>query len=48
MTATAANLAILAIAAAATAGVNVRPFKAPEAIWAVLGAALLLVVGLLP
>ena len=48
MTPTPANLAILAIAALATAGVIVRPFKAPEAVWAVLGGLALLVLGLLP
>lgn len=37
-----------AIPAAATAGVIVRPFRAPEALWALLGAALLVVLGLLP
>jgi arsenical pump membrane protein len=48
MTPTAANIAIWTIAALATAGVLVRPFKWPEAVWAVLGAALLLALGLLP
>ena len=48
MTPTPANLAIWAIAALATAGVIVRPFKTPEAVWAVLGALALLVLGLLP
>ena len=42
------NLAIWAITALATAGVIVRPFKAPEAVWAVLGGLALLVFGLLP
>jgi arsenical pump membrane protein len=42
------NLATWAIAALATLGVIVRPFSWPEAIWAVLGAALLVVLGLLP
>jgi arsenical pump membrane protein len=42
------NLATWAIAAVATLGVIVRPFSWPEAIWAVLGAALLVVLGLLP
>ena len=37
-----------AICAAATAGVITRPFRWPEAIWAVLGAALLLIFGLMP
>ncbi|WP_144113419.1 arsenic transporter [Paraburkholderia sp. BCC1886] len=36
------------IAALATAGVITRPFKWPEAIWAVAGALLLVVLGLLP
>ncbi len=39
---------IWAICAIATAGVIVRPFKLPEAIWAVLGAVLLVLLGLLP
>ena len=42
------NFAIWTIAATATAGVIVRPFKLPEAIWAVLGALILLALGLLP
>ena len=37
-----------AICAAATAGVIARPLRWPEAIWAVTGAALLLVLGLMP
>jgi arsenical pump membrane protein len=36
------------IAFAATAGVILRPFRWPEAIWAVAGAVLLVVLGLLP
>ncbi len=48
MTPTPANLAIWVIAGAATAGVIVRPFKWPEAVWAVLGALALLALGLLP
>jgi arsenical pump membrane protein len=36
------------IAALALAGVMFRPFKWPEAVWAVLGAALLIAFGLLP
>ncbi len=48
LTPTPANLAIWAIAALAAAGVLVRPLKLPEAIWAVAGAGLLLVFGLLP
>ena len=35
-----ATAAILAIAALATAGVIVRPFNLPEAVWAVAGAVL--------
>ncbi|HEV7438384.1 MAG TPA: arsenic transporter [Methylobacterium sp.] len=42
------NLATWGIAALATLGVIVRPFSWPEAIWAVLGAAALVVLGLLP
>jgi len=48
VTATSANLAIWIIAALATVGVLVRPFKWPEAVWAVLGSVALLVFGLLP
>jgi arsenical pump membrane protein len=44
----ATSLAIWAIAALATAGVIIRPWRWPEAIWAVLGAAALVAVGLLP
>jgi arsenical pump membrane protein len=40
--------ATLIIAALATAGVIVRPFNLPEAVWAIGGAALLVVLGLLP
>jgi arsenical pump membrane protein len=40
--------AIWAIAAAATAGVILRPFAWPEFVWAVAGAVLLVVLGLLP
>ena len=36
------------IAACATAGVITRPFKWPEAVWAVAGAVLLVALGLLP
>ena len=43
-----ANLAIWIIAAAAAAGVLIRPFRLPEAIWAVAGVALLILFGLLP
>jgi len=42
------NIAVWAIATLATAGVLIRPFKWPEAVWAVLGAAALIVFGLLP
>ncbi len=42
------TLAIWIIAALATLGVVARPFRLPEAVWAVSGAALLLVLGLLP
>jgi arsenical pump membrane protein len=38
----------LAIALAATAGVIARPFDWPEAVWAVAGAVLLVVLGLMP
>ncbi len=43
-----ADLLIWAIAASSTAGVIGRPFRLPEAIWAVAGAAALVVLGLLP
>lgn len=43
-----ANTVALAVAALATAGVILRPRGLPEAIWAVGGALLLVVVGLLP
>jgi arsenical pump membrane protein len=43
-----ANLAIWAIAAAATAAVIVRPGRWPEAVWAVAGALALPVCGLIP
>jgi arsenical pump membrane protein len=42
------NWQIWTIAGLATAGVILRPFHWPEAIWAVAGAALLVVAGLLP
>ena len=48
MTAASAHLAIWIIAGLATAGVITRPFRAPEAVWAVTGAAMLLGLGLLP
>jgi arsenical pump membrane protein len=41
-------VAAWSIAAVATAGVIARPFRLPEAIWAVAGAALLVAFGLLP
>jgi arsenical pump membrane protein len=44
----AAHLITWAICAAAIAGVIVRPFRRPEAIWAVAGAVLLVAAGLLP
>ncbi|HEX3406050.1 MAG TPA: SLC13 family permease [Caulobacteraceae bacterium] len=40
--------AVAAIVIVATAGVIVRPFRTPEALWAVAGAALLVASGLLP
>ncbi len=43
-----ATTATWGICALSTAGVIVRPFRWPEAIWAVLGAVILLVAGLLP
>jgi arsenical pump membrane protein len=43
-----ATSAIWAICTASTAAVIVRPFRAPEAIWAVTGALLLLLCGLMP
>jgi arsenical pump membrane protein len=42
------NAAICTVAGVATAGVIVRPWGLPEAIWAVLGAAILVAAGLLP
>ncbi|MBB2960423.1 arsenic transporter [Methylobacterium sp. R2-1] len=42
------NLATWSIAALATLGVILRPFSWPEAIWAVLGAVLLVALGLMP
>jgi arsenical pump membrane protein len=41
-------VAICAIAALATAGVVVRPWRLPEGVWAVLGAVALVACGLLP
>ena len=40
--------AIWAVAAAATGGVILRPFRWPEAVWALSGAAALIALGLLP
>ncbi|MGC2780242.1 MAG: SLC13 family permease, partial [Bradyrhizobium sp.] len=37
-----------AIITPATAGVIIRPFRLPEAVWAVAGAVLLVALGLLP
>jgi arsenical pump membrane protein len=48
MTPVAAHLSTWAIAGLATAGVLARPFRWPEAVWAVLGAVLLLLFGALP
>lgn len=42
------RLAIWAICAVATAGVILRPFRWPEAVWALAGAIVLLATGLLP
>jgi len=42
------QIAIWAIVALALAGVILRPFRLPEAVWAVAGAALVAVLGLLP
>jgi arsenical pump membrane protein len=44
----ASSVAAWSIAAVATAGVITRPFRLPEAIWAVAGAVLLVAFGLLP
>jgi len=48
MPVTAAQGAIWAISAVATGGVIVRPWRLPEAIWAMLGAAALVLLALLP
>jgi len=48
MTPSTANIAIWIIAALATAGVLIRPFQWPEAVWAALGAICLVAFGLLP
>jgi arsenical pump membrane protein len=45
---TSADFAIWSVAALATAGVILRPFKLPEAVWAVAGALILVSFGLLP
>lgn len=42
------SLATLSVAAVATGGVVLRPFRLPEAVWAVAGAALLIGLRLLP
>lgn len=39
---------IWTIAALTTAGVIIRPFRVPEWVWAVIGAGLLVVTGLIP
>ncbi len=43
-----AQTATLGIAAIATAGVIVRPWRVPEAVWATAGAVLLVALGLVP
>jgi arsenical pump membrane protein len=48
MNATAADILIWAISALAAAGVVARPFQLPEAVWAVGGAVLAVILGLLP
>jgi arsenical pump membrane protein len=48
MTLPAAHILTWLIIVMATAGVIARPFRLPEAIWAVTGATLLVVLGLLP
>jgi arsenical pump membrane protein len=48
MTTGVGGLAIWAICALAAGGVLVRPFRTPEAVWAVAGAVLLVVLGLVP
>lgn len=45
--ATAAHVATWSVAAVATAGVILRPWRVPEAVWALAGAALLVITGLL-
>jgi arsenical pump membrane protein len=48
LTPTPGNIAIWTIAGLSAAGVIARPFRWPEAVWAISGAALLLMFGLLP
>ena len=48
MTLTTSDISIWVICGIATSGVILRPFKLPEAVWAIAGAALLVVSGLLP
>ncbi len=48
MTPTLADIAIWTICGLAVLGVIARPFRWPEAVWVILGAAMLLVLGLLP
>lgn len=48
MTAGAAQISVWGVALAAATGVLVRPFGWPEAVWAVAGALVLLLAGLLP
>jgi arsenical pump membrane protein len=48
VTASGANAAVWVIAALATSGVIFRPWRVPEAVWAVAGAACLVLFGLLP
>lgn len=45
---TTAQLSIWSIAALATAGVIIRPFRLPEAVWAIAGALALVCIGFLP
>ena len=45
---TTANLATWSVAGIATAGVILRPWRVPEAVWALAGALLLVLAGLLP
>jgi len=41
------NIATWIVSALAVGGVILRPFRAPEAVWAVAGAAILVVFGLI-